>query len=47
MLIKTKIMRGNKKVYESLSLNDVVIKSGVRLIELDVIINDAFVHRQR
>ena len=47
MLINTKIMRGNKKVYESLSLNDVVIKSGVRLIELDVIINDAFVHRQR
>ena len=47
MLINTKIMRDNKKVYESFSLNDVVIKSGVRLIELDVIINDAFVHRQR
>ena len=47
MLINTKIKRDNKTVYESLSLNDVVIKSGVRLIELDVMINGAFVHRQR
>ena len=47
MLINTRIIRGDSVVYESLSLNDIVIKSGLRLIELDVMINDAFVHRQR
>ena len=47
MLINTRIIRGDRVVYESLSLNDIVIKSGLRLIELDVMINDAFVHRQR
>ena len=47
MLISTKIMRDNKSIYESLALNDIVIKSGDRLIELDVMINNAFVHSQR
>lgn len=47
MLINTKILRDKKIVYESFSLNDIVIKSGVRLVELDVIIDGAFVHRQR
>ena len=41
LLIETKI------IYESFALNDVVIKSGVRLIELEVSINDKFVHTQR
>ncbi len=37
-----------KKLYMSLfALNDVVIKSGVRLIELQVSINNKFVHTQR
>lgn len=47
MLINTKILRDKKIVYESFSLNDIVIKSGLRLVELDVIIDGAFVHRQR
>ncbi|MDA9087513.1 NAD(+) kinase [Methylophilaceae bacterium] len=47
MLINTKIIRDDHVVYESLSLNDIVIKSGVRLIELEVMIDNAFVHRQR
>jgi NAD+ kinase len=34
-------------IYESFALNDVVIKSGVRLIELEVSINGKFVHTQR
>jgi NAD+ kinase len=47
LLIETKVCRGDKVIYESFALNDIVIKSGVRLIELEVSINDKFVHTQR
>jgi len=47
MLIETTIMRNNKTIYESFALNDIVIRSGVRLIELEVIIDESFVHTQR
>ena len=47
LLIETKVYRGDKVIYESFALNDVVIKSGVRLIELEGAINDKFVHTQR
>jgi NAD+ kinase len=47
LLIETKVYRDEKIIYESFALNDVVIKSGVRLIELEVSINDRFVHTQR
>ena len=47
MLIDTKIIRANRVIYESLSLNDVVIKSGLKLIELEVVIDGNFVHTQR
>ena len=47
MLIETTIIRNDKVIYESFSLNDVVIRSGLRLIELEVIINEKFVHKQR
>ena len=47
LLIETKVYRDEKIIYESFALNDVVIKSGVRLIELEVSINDKFVHTQR
>ena len=47
MLIDTKIIRSDKVIYESLSLNDVVIKSGLKLIELEVVIDGSFVHTQR
>ena len=47
MLIETTIMRKNKTIYKSFALNDIVIRSGVRLIELEVIIDESFVHTQR
>ena len=47
MLIETTIERNNKKIYESFALNDIVIRSGLRLIELEVIIDGRFVHTQR
>jgi NAD+ kinase len=47
MLIETSIMRNNKIISESFALNDIVIRSGVRLIELEVIIDESFVHTQR
>ena len=47
MLIETTIVRNDKKIYESFALNDIVIRSGLRLIELEVIIDGRFVHTQR
>ncbi len=47
MLIDTKIIRSDKAIYESQSLNDVVIKSGLKLIELEIVIDGRFVHAQR
>jgi NAD+ kinase len=47
MLLQSKIFRGSKCIHESLALNDVVVRSGSRLIELEVSINGSFVHKQR
>tara|TARA_B100000482_G_scaffold132303_1_gene96417 strand:- start:12917 stop:13786 length:870 start_codon:yes stop_codon:yes gene_type:complete len=47
MLIETKILRNEKIIHESFSLNDVVIRSGLKLIELEVMIEGKFVHSQR
>jgi NAD+ kinase len=47
MLIETTVSRDNKIIYESFALNDIVIRSGLRLIELEVIIDGRFVHTQR
>ena len=47
MLIETKIVRNDKTIYESFALNDIVIRSGLRLIELEVMIDGRFVHTQR
>jgi NAD+ kinase len=47
MLIETIVIRNNKTIYESFALNDIVIRSGLRLIELEVMIDDSFVHTQR
>jgi len=47
MLLQTSIIRDDKNIYDSFALNDVVVKSGIRLIELEIYINNAFVHRQR
>jgi len=47
MLIEITVSRDNKIIYESFALNDIVIRSGLRLIELEVIIDGRFVHTQR
>jgi NAD+ kinase len=47
MLIETKIIRNKKIIHEAFSLNDIVIRSGLRLIELEVMIDGKFVHTQR
>lgn len=47
MLLATQVVRGGKVLHSNYALNDVVIKSGLRLIELEVHIDDQFVYRQR
>lgn len=47
MLLSAKVKRGGKMLHQSFAMNDVVIKSGLRLIELEVKINGKFVHKQR
>ncbi len=47
MLINASVMRGGKIIQQGLAFNDVVIKGGLRLIEIAVEINGNFVHKQR
>ncbi len=47
MLLAAQVMRHGKIFHSSYALNDVVIKSGLRLIELEVKIDKKFVYRQR
>lgn len=47
MLINASVMRGGKVIQQGLAFNDVVIKGGLRLIEIAVEINGNFVHKQR
>lgn len=47
MLLSTEVMRSGELIYTSYALNDVVVKSGLRLIELEVDIDDKFVYKQR
>lgn len=47
MLLTASVYRGGEKLHQSFAMNDVVIKSGLRLIELQVEINEKFVHTQR
>ncbi|NOS96621.1 MAG: NAD(+) kinase [Methylotenera sp.] len=47
MLLSTQVMRQGKVIDSSYALNDVVIKSGLRLIELEVEIDHKFVYKQR
>ena len=47
MLLATQVIRQNKIVHASYALNDVVIKSGLRLVELEVEIDRKFVYKQR
>jgi len=47
MLINASVIRGGKTIQQGLAFNDVVIKGGLRLIEITVEINGSFVHKQR
>jgi NAD+ kinase len=47
MLLATQVLRNGKVVHSGYALNDVVIKSGLRLIELEVEIDRQFVYKQR
>ena len=47
MLLAAEVIRNGQVLYSSYALNDVVIKSGLRLIELEVAIDQKFVYRQR
>lgn len=47
MMLSTQVLRQHQPVFACDALNDVVIKSDLRLIELEVYINQKFVYRQR
>lgn len=47
MLLVTQVIRSGNVCHSEYALNDVVIKSGLRLIELEVEINRQFVYKQR
>lgn len=47
MLLAAEVVRDEIVIHSSYALNDVVIKSGLRLIELEVAIDRKFVHKQR
>ncbi|MDP1767156.1 MAG: NAD(+) kinase [Methylotenera sp.] len=47
VMLTAKVVRHNQVLHANYALNDVVIKSALRLIELEVAINDKFVHKQR
>ncbi|OIR02837.1 NAD kinase [mine drainage metagenome] len=47
MLLATQVFRKGKLCHSGYALNDVVIKSGLRLIELEVDIDQKFVYKQR
>lgn len=47
MLLTASVHRAGKQVHQGVALNDIVVKSGLRLIELQVEVDGKFVHRQR
>lgn len=47
MLLATQVLRNGELLHSGYALNDVVIKSGLRLIELEVEIDQQFVYKQR
>jgi NAD+ kinase len=47
MLLTASVLRAGQSLHEGVALNDVVIKSGLRLIETEVKINGKFVNKQR
>lgn len=47
MLLQASIYRGGISLHHGVALNDIVIKSNLRLIELEVEVDGKFVHKQR
>lgn len=47
MLLDATVTRAGKQLYRGVALNDVVVKSAFRLIELEIEINGQFVSKQR
>lgn len=47
VMLTAQVVRDGQVLHESFALNDVVIKSGLRLIEMEVTIDHQFVHKQR
>ena len=47
VMLTAQVVRDGQVLHASFALNDVVIKSGLRLIELEVTIDHKFVHKQR
>lgn len=47
MLLSAEVQRNGEVISQGCALNDVIIKSGLRLIELEVKIDGKFVHKQR
>lgn len=47
MMLSASVNRGGKSILQNHAFNDIVLKSGLRLIELEVSIDGKFVHKQR
>lgn len=47
VMLTAQVVRDGQLLHANFALNDVVIKSGLRLIELEVTIDQKFVHKQR
>jgi NAD+ kinase len=47
VMLTAKVERNGQEFYADYALNDVVVKSALRLIEIEVAIDDEFVHKQR
>lgn len=47
MMLNASVTRDEKTILQNHAFNDITLKSGLRLIELEVSIDDQFVHKQR
>lgn len=47
MMLNASVIRGGKTILQDHAFNDIVLKSGLRLIELEVTIDGKFIHKQR
>ncbi|MEY3244648.1 MAG: hypothetical protein RJB20_888 [Pseudomonadota bacterium] len=47
VILSTTVTRDGQEVHANYALNDVVVKSALRLIELEVSVDEKFVHKQR